>query len=743
MKLEQYLKSLGLSIKDAESIFGEVVTEYVKCCSEETQDITVSNNIEEITKALIGMMNSKEGRDEIQKYAKKRNITLASDNADQPIDLEFDPEEEEWEEIEEEDYIPEDLYEDIEEIEEVEDEPEALINKEKEEEPSKVEEEIEVEPEVEEVEAEPEVEEPELEEVEPEPELEEVEPEIEVDEVEPETEMEEVEPEVEAEEVEPEVEEEIEDSDFYMAEIPFAEMRKDKTEINIKSISQSMRMASQNFIAREKNANSYIFQFGNKELFAFLEYNTTTNKAILYGESEGFVNLAATLIGDEVKIYPAGDIKENWEEESKAFKQVVTYNYMPIDQAVIESRLMDNLLNISISNIVYMIRLQTFMTKGDIEIKAVNCVPSDYPKYLWSNYGLKVNQDFDVPKTQMIENELIEMGLIKLEDDFPTLTGNGFMLLGFIMQYIFPKNTTKFGNIYYEPDLLYTYGNTYVSVSDDTTLYGNEAFMEIGEKHLDFYPVFNSKQTSKEMASENENSAYYQKKYNDAVSRLLNEESMYRERGYKFPFVGGPGADMDIEYKGNTIGTTIFSLESQLYSVSVDTALINYFKKYYLSDGGYITLIKITDMETDSLLGVVKNTNEQLIIGLIKANGVNEKTNPCYTMPDGKSPKFVALYSQNAWIEEYESLTKLNSYKDVAAEIGIGQETTEVDEVAEEILDRALSPETDLKGMLERKIKSRKLLLEDMKEEGEEKSTINKLSFKIEIYQEQLEELNN
>ena len=113
------------------------------------------------------------------------------------------------------------------------------------------------------------------------------------------------------------------------------------------------------------------------------------------------------------------------------------------------------------------------------------------------------------------------------------------------------------------------------------------------------------------------------------------------------------------------------------------------------------------------------------------------------TLPDGKSPDFVALYSQNAWIGEYESLTKLNSYKDVAAEIGIGQETTETDEVAEEILDRALSPETDLKGMLERKIKSRKLLLEDMKEEGEEKSTINKLSFKIEIYQEQLEELNN
>ena len=73
----------------------------------------------------------------------------------------------------------------------------------------------------------------------------------------------------------------------------------------------------------------------------------------------------------------------------------------------------------------------------------------------------------------------------------------------------------------------------------------------------------------------------------------------------------------------------------------------------------------------------------------------------------------------------------------------VKQFSSDKDEVAEEILDRALSPETDLKGMLERKIKSRKLLLEDMKEEGEEKSTINKLSFKIEIYQEQLEELNN
>ena len=761
MKLEQYLKNVGLSIKDAESIFGEVVTEYIKCCSEETQDIAVSNNIEEITKALISMMNSKEGREEIQKYAKKRNITLASEGTSQPIDLDFDPEVEEWEEIEEEDYIPEDLYEDIEEIEEIEDETEALINEEKEEEKSEVEEEVEVDKESEELiketdllkekekEEKPEEEE-EFEEVETEDEVEDVEPEVEVEEVEDEIEEEEVE-EVEpvgGSVVEPEVEEESEESDFYMAEIPIAEIRKDKTELNMKSISQSLRMWNQNFIAREKNVNTYIFQFGKTELVAYLDYNTTTNEAVIYGDKKSFVDLAALVLGDEVEIKPAGDIKDSWEEESKAFRQVVRYNYMPIDQAVIEPRLIDNLLNMSFSNIIYMIRLQKFNIVGNREIKEINCVPKDYPKYLWGNYGLKVNEDFDVQKTLMVENELVEMGLIEMEDDEPKLTGNGFMLFGFIMTYIFPKNTTKFGNIYYEPDLLYTYGNTYVSVSDDTTLYGNEAFMEIGGNHLDFYPIFNSKQTSKEMASENENSAYYQKKYMDAVNNLFNEEAMYEERGYKFPFVGNlvikVDEEQDYEYKGNTVGTTIFSLQSQLYSVSVDTALINYFKKYYLSDGGNITLIKITDMEADSLLGVVKTSEkEQLIIGLIKANGVNERTNPCLTLPDGKSPEFVALYSQNAWIGEYESLTKLNSYKDVAAEIGIGQETTETDEVAEEILDRALSPETDLKGMLERKIKSRKLLLEDMKEEGEEKSTINKLSFKIEIYQEQLEELNN
>lgn len=109
-------------------------------------------------------------------------------------------------------------------------------------------------------------------------------------------------------------------------------------------------------------------------------------------------------------------------------------------------------------------------------------------------------------------------------------------------------------------------------------------------------------------------------------------------------------------------------------------------------------------MESDSLVGVVKNSKtEQRIIGLIKANGVNERTNPCLTLPDGKAPDFIALYSQNAWIDENESLTRLNSYKDVAAEMGVGQEVTETDEVAEEILDRALTPENDIKGMLERK----------------------------------------
>ena len=226
----------------------------------------------------------------------------------------------------------------------------------------------------------------------------------------------------------------------------------------------------------------------------------------------------------------------------------------------------------------------------------------------------------------------------------------------------------------------------------------------------------------------------------DAVNNLFNEEAMYNERGYKFPFVGALGKDEGYEYKGNTVGTTIFSLESQLYSISVDTALINYFKKYYLTDGGYISLIKITDMESDSLVGVVKTTkNDQLIIGLIKANGVNERTNPCLTLPDGKSPDFIALYSQNAWIDEYESLTRLNSYKDVAAEIGVGQEVTETDEVTEEISGKEIKTPAEVRDMLERKIKARKLLLEDMKDEGEEQKSINKLTFKIEIYEDQLD----
>jgi len=754
MTLEAYLKKLGLSIKDAESIFGEIITEYIKCCSEKKEDVAVRNNVDQLTKAILSLMNSAQGREEIQEYAKKRNITLSGDDEVDSIDLEFDTEEEDWEEIYEEDDLPEDLFDDLEEVEEIEEDDEVLINEEKKEEEPEVEEKIEVDEDLEEVEEEEEETETEVEEMEPvveEPE--ELEEEVE-EEVEEDTEVEEMEPEAE-EEIEkveePEVEEESEESDYYMAEIPFAEMRKDKTELNMKSLSRSMRMWNQNFIAREKNVNTYIFQFGKKSLVAYLEYNTTTNEAVIYGDKKSFVDFAALLLGDEVEIKPAGDIKDNWEEESKVFKQVVRYNYMPIDQAVIEPRLIDNLLNMSFSNIIYMIRLQKFITVGNREIKEVNCVPKDYPKYLWGNYGLKVNEDFDVQKTLMVENELVEMGLIEMEDDEPKLTGNGYMLIGFVMRYIFPNDTTKFGNIYYEPDLLYTYGNTYVSVSDDTTLYGNEAFMETGGSHLDFYPIFNSKETSKELAKENTNAAYYQKKYKDAVNNLFNEESKYMERGYKFPFVGALGEDGDYEYKGNTVGTTVFSLESQLYSISVDTALINYFKKYYLTDGGYISLIKITDMESDSLVGVVKTTeNDQLIIGLIKANGVNERTNPCLTLPDGKSPDFVALYSQNAWIDENESLTRLNSYKDVAAEMGVGQEVTETDEVTEEISGKEIKTHAEVRDMLERKIKARKLLLEDMKDEGEEQKSINKLTFKIEIYEDQLDfvtrrmdELNN
>ncbi len=761
MTLEAYLKKLGLSIKDAESIFGEIITEYIKCCSDKKEDVAVKNNVDQLTKAILSLMNSPQGREEIQEYAKKRNITLSGDDEVESIDLEFDTVEEDWEEVYEEDDLPEDLFDDLEEIEEIEeddeDEEEALINEEKKEEEPEVEEKIEVDEDLEEVEEEEEEEKTETEVEEAEPVVEETEElEEEVEEEEEDTEVEEMEPEAdeEIEKVEePEVEEEMDESDYYMAEIPIADIRKKSTEGVTKSISRSMRMANQNFIAREKNVNTYVFQFGNKNLFAYIELKTSTNEAVIYGEKLELVNLALQLIGEDyespysIEIKPAGDIKDSWEEESKAFRQVVRYNYMPIDQAVIEPRLIDNLLNMSFSNIIYMIRLQKFNIVGNREIKEVNCVPKDYPKYLWGNYGLKVNEDFDVQKTLMVENELVEMGLIEMEDDEPKLTGNGFMLFGFIMSYIFPKNTTKFGNIYYEPDLLYTYGNSYVSVSDDTTLYGNEAFMEIGGSHLDFYPIFNSKQTSKELAKENTNSAYYQKKYMDAVNNLFNEEAMYKERGYKFPFVGDlvikVGKDPDYEYKGNTVGTTVFSLESQLYSISVDTALINYFKKYYLTDGGYITLIKITDMESDSLVGVVKTSKtEQLIIGLIKANGVNERTNPCLTLPDGKAPDFIALYSQNAWIDENESLTRLNSYKDVAAEMGVGQEVTETDEVTEEISGKETKTNAEVRDMLERKIKARKLLLEDMKDEGEEQKSINKLTFKIEIYEDQLDFIN-
>ena len=63
---------------------------------------------------------------------------------------------------------------------------------------------------------------------------------------------------------------------------------------------------------------------------------------------------------------------------------------------------------------------------------------------------------------------------------------------------------------------------------------------------------------------------------------------------------------------------------------------------------------------------------------------------------------------------------------------------------AEKILENDSGPQKteDIKGMLERKIKARKMLLEDMQEDGEDKDAIKKLSFRIEIYEDQLEEFN-
>ena len=136
---------------------------------------------------------------------------------------------------------------------------------------------------------------------------------------------------------------------------------------------------------------------------------------------------------------------------------------------------------------------------------------------------------------------------------------------------------------------------------------------------------------------------------------------------------------------------------------------------------------------------------DKKIVGLIKGNGKDSSTNPCIMIGDNDLPDYLALYSQDAFIEQNKSLTQLKSWKDVAMEIPTPNPMSELlTKSAEEISDKEETPkaDTDIKAMLERKIKSRKMLLEDMQDEGADKSAIKKLMFKIELYEDQLEEFN-
>ena len=742
MKLEQYLKNLGLSIKDAESIFGEVITEYIKCCSDESQDVAVSNNVDEITKAILSLMNSKEGRKEIQEYAKNRNITLSEDIDSTPINLDFETMEEDWEEIEEDDYIPEDIYEDFEEVEEVE--PEAEV---------------------------------------------EVEAEGDSDSQEDGNEGnnansgEEDYPvmgsfDEEGDLIEPEKE-----SQYYKATINSSvfSKRKDFTITDmVNSISYQMRIAKLNFIAK-LSGDKYVWQFGGSELMAIGIIDFDANKKVF--ESASFVMIstdkmilkgfASVLIEDEkdldnLKIFGYDDdnFNDEWMDYRKEYKQITEYNYVPVNRTVIPPRTIQSLLSLGFSDILYMLRLYDYQRlgedKGLLEFGVENCVPKDYPKYLWNNFSIDVNKGFDAAKIEMVQIELVEEGLIEegigeIEDFKSKLTSDGYMLCEFIINYIFPKGTTYFGSIYYPSKILYFIENTYVSVADDTTLYGNSAFMEIGGKHLDYYLIDNSKETIKESSVENKNSAYYKKMYDLAEQRRksIKPYRFFKEMGYKFPFSMGEKGDNKLEegidfgkdflpqtvlYKGNTIGSTIFSRDDGR-NIVVDTALINYFTKYY---GDRITLVSL--MDNDSLVGVIgeSGTTANKVVGLIKANGKSSETNACISVDNVSFPTYLALYSQNAWISEYESQTQLKDYEEIAMEISTPNPMSELlTKSAEEILENDSSPETeDVRGMLERKIKARKMLLEDMQEDGEDKDAIKKLSFRIEIYEDQLEEFN-
>ena len=794
MRVEEYLKKIGLNMKDAESIFGEIIQEYTKCCLNESQDIIVKNNLNELNQSIINLMNSKEGQEEIQKYAKKRKITLSGEEVDTSIDLEFDPIDEEWEINEEEDWdLPIDIYDDLEE-----EEPEVEVEPEVEPEPEvEVEPEAEPEPEVEvelEVEPEPEVE-VELE-VEPEPEVE-VEPEAEPEpEVEPEPEPEPAidEPEVvveeDDEEEEPPImgsvdeEEEEEQFEMYSASVTFEKIGIDVIEY----ISNKMLWSNNNFIAREvegAKTEAYIWQIGVGEMKAMAMFDLANpNKLLIYSYDKTWITASLIMmqINELEKIKIEGEnndrIKDLFTEQKILYLDVDnTYNYQPYQQPVISPSLIHSLLSLSFSDIIYMLRLYDYQRigkdKGLLTFGVENCVPKDYPKYLWNNFSMDVNKGFDDAKVEMVQIELVEEGLIADWDDNnfdgsapegfkAELTQDGFMLCEFILTWIFPKGTTNFASTYYPEDLLYYVENTYVAVADDTTLYGNSAFMEIGGEHLDSYLVDNSKETIKESAGENENSAYYKERYDTAVETIqdlkYDGRSMYSEMGYKFPFVIGKKGEnklvkgMDfgkeflpqtVAYKGNTIGSSIFS-KSNGMKIVVDTGLINYFKKYYGEKIGLITLDKSNQ---DSLFGVIANfgAEDKKIVGLIKGNGKDSSTNPCIMIGDNDLPDYLALYSQDAFIEQNKSLTQLKSWKDVAMEIPTPNPMSELlTKSAEEISDKEETPkaDTDIKAMLERKIKSRKMLLEDMQDEGADKSAIKKLMFKIELYEDQLEEFN-
>ena len=60
MRVKEYLKQRGLSIKDAKAIFGEIISEYIECCEDMGGDAVVSNNIKQLNSSIVNLMKSKE-----------------------------------------------------------------------------------------------------------------------------------------------------------------------------------------------------------------------------------------------------------------------------------------------------------------------------------------------------------------------------------------------------------------------------------------------------------------------------------------------------------------------------------------------------------------------------------------------------------------------------------------------------------------------------------------------------------